>query len=349
MIKKIVVSILVIGALSFGAWQGWQKYQEHKLTQAAERELSITAYGNVDIREVALAFRIDGRLAELSFEEGDTVKSGDLAGILDSEPFREEVTLREAELTAARADLSRLEAGYRPQEIVAARAALAEREATLATLQAEFDRLRSLVNIGAVSRQSFDDVQARRAEAEARIQSARAELALRVEGFRQEDIAQARAQVASRVAQLEIARTRLADTKLYVPSPGVVMTRILEPGSIVRSGEAVLTVSLTDPVWIRAYIPEPDLGRIFPGMNVHIYTDSCPDQAYEGQVGFISPEAEFTPRSVETTDMRTRLVYRLRITVNNPDNGLRQGMPVTVKFPLARETDLRTEAMPEEE
>jgi HlyD family secretion protein len=124
------------------------------------------------------------------------------------------------------------------------------------------------------------------------------------------------------------------------------MTRVLEPGSIIRSGEAVLVVSLADPVWIRAYIPEPDLGKVFPGMDVRIHTDSRPDLPYMGRVGFISPEAEFTPKSVETPNLRTRLVYRLRITVNDPDNGLRQGMPVTIKFPLKKKQGMATSPKP---
>jgi HlyD family secretion protein len=111
-----------------------------------------------------------------------------------------------------------------------------------------------------------------------------------------------------------------------------VFTRAQEPGAILQTGTTVLTVSLQKPVWVRAYIEEPDLGRIHPGMNVQVYSDSKPGKAYEGKIGYISPRAEFTPKTVETSELRTSLVYRLRVVVENPDDGLRQGMPVTVKL-----------------
>ena len=110
----------------------------------------------------------------------------------------------------------------------------------------------------------------------------------------------------------------------------MILTRIQEPGAIVAEGAPVYTLSLTAPVWVRTYVAEPDLGRIHPGMPAAVTTDSAPDKVYAGQIGFISPVAEFTPKTVETTSLRTDLVYRLRVIVDNPDNGLRQGMPVTV-------------------
>jgi HlyD family secretion protein len=156
-------------------------------------------------------------------------------------------------------------------------------------------------------------------------------LALLEAGFRSEDIAQAKAELAKAEAALSSAQIRLEDTVLKAPSDGVVITRAQEPGAILQPGTTVLTISLEKPVWVRAYIPEPELGRITPGMKVDVYTDSRPNQPYAGQIGYISPRAEFTPKSVETAELRTSLVYRLRVVVENPDAGLRQGMPVTVK------------------
>ncbi|MBN1516705.1 secretion protein HlyD [Candidatus Sumerlaeota bacterium] len=346
--KRIIVLLFIVGAFLAAAFPAWRQFQAMQAATQEDEPL-IIAYGNIDVRQVNLAFRVEGRLQELVFEEGDAIKRGELVGTLDPVTFEAEVDLRKAELAAARAGLQRLEAGYRPQEIAIARAAVTEREATLATFQAEFERRQALVNDGAISKQSFDDIQARRDEAQARLQSAREELALRLEGYRQEDIAQAQAQMASREAQLTIARTRLEDTKLYAPTSGTVLTRVLEPGSIVRAGETVLTVSLADPVWARVYIPEQDLGRIHPGMKALIYTDSRPDHPYKGQVGFISPKAEFTPKNVETPELRTRLVYRLRVVVDNPDGGLRQGMPVTVKLNPNQDDSARRTTMHQED
>ncbi|HYG36697.1 MAG TPA: efflux RND transporter periplasmic adaptor subunit, partial [Clostridia bacterium] len=162
--------------------------------------------------------------------------------------------------------------------------------------------------------------------------SAREQLNLLEAGFRSEEKAQAKAELARAEAALARAELRVEDTVLKAPSDGVVLTRAQEPGAILQPGTTVLTVSLVKPVWVRAYIEEPNLGHIHPGMKVNIYTDTRPDRPYTGQIGYISPRAEFTPKNVETPQLRTSLVYRLRIVVENPDEGLRQGMPVTVRM-----------------
>jgi len=128
------------------------------------------------------------------------------------------------------------------------------------------------------------------------------------------------------------AKIQLADTELHAPSNGVILTRAQEVGAIVQAGATVLTLSLQTPVWVRAYVDEPHLGDVHPGAKVEVFTDSKPDQPYHGQVGYISPRSEFTPKSVETEELRTSLVYRLRVVVSDPDASLRQGMPVTVKL-----------------
>jgi HlyD family secretion protein len=333
----VVVTLMAIVIMNWGLPE-WKRYQAQQIDD--KKNEGITSFGNVDIRQVALAFRVDGRLKKLVLEEGDVVQAGDLIGELDQEPYEEEVALRSADLAAARANLQRLEAGFRSQEIEIAKATVAEREVTLTNLQREYERHCLLVSNGFISRQSYDDVKTRRDEAQARLNSAREELDLRREGTRKEEIAHARAQVESQEAQLELARTKFNDTRLIAPSSGVVLTRVLEPGSIARMGQTVITISLTDPIWVQAYIAEPDLGKIHPGMKAFVYTDSRPDQPYEGQIGYISPKAEFTPKTVETSDLRTRLVYRFRVVVKNPDAGLRQGMPVTVKiFPMGNPVD----------
>lgn len=150
-------------------------------------------------------------------------------------------------------------------------------------------------------------------------------------GNRPQDIAQAKASLEQAQAQLAQAELDLHDTTLVAPSDGTLMTRAVEPGSMLSAGSTVLTLSLTRPVWVRAYIDEPNLGQMQPGRELLLYTDGRPDKPYHGKVGFVSPTAEFTPKTVETPDLRTDLVYRLRIIVTDADDALRQGMPVTVK------------------
>jgi HlyD family secretion protein len=295
---------------------------------------ALTLYGNVDIREVDLGFRVGGRIATLEVQEGDRVEADRLLATLDARPFEEDAALARAKLAARRAELAELESGTRPQEITRARARVAHREAGLELARRDFERTRTLFERGDVAESVFDDARTTLAEAEAALREAEAALDLAVEGPREEDIAAARAELEAARAELDRAQTALADTELHAPEPGVVLSRLRERGAIVAAGAPVYTLTLTDPMRIRAWIAEPDLGRIAPGQAVEVTTDTRPDRPYEGRIGFISPTAEFTPRAVQTEELRARLVYRLHVIVEAGD-GLHQGMPVTVRVPEA--------------
>jgi HlyD family secretion protein len=294
---------------------------------------TLTLYGNVDIREVELAFRVSGRLLEMQFDEGDAVTAGQAVARIDPEPYAEALAVADARVRQAEANLEKLHAGNRPQEVQRARAAVREAEAQFANAERDFERQRGLFESGAASEKGRDAALARRDEAAARLESAREALALAEEGFRAEDITAAKADVAAAMAARDQAETTLADTELTAPSAGVLIARIREPGAMIGVGAPVYSLSLRDPVYVRAYVNEPDLGRLAPGSAVEIKTDSS-DRTYRGQIGFISPRAEFTPKSVQTPELRTDLVYRLRIVVPEADEGLRQGMPITVRVPL---------------
>lgn len=321
--KKKIAIFLILAAAVWGLWSVANK--EHK----RDRDV---LHGNVDIREVNLGFRVSGRLSEVLRDEGDAVKAGEIVARLDDEPFVRAVNEAQGQVDSLQARLKWLEAGYRPEEIAQARATVHEREVTSANAKRVFDRQQELYGTRAVSIQDRDDAEARYREASARLVSAREQLGLMQIGYRAEEIAQAKGALNQAQAALASAQLRKEDTVLKAPSDGVVLTRAQEPGAIVASGTTVLTVDLKEPVWVRAYINEPDLGRIHPGMKVDVFTDSRPNQPYSGTIGYVSPRAEFTPKSVETAELRTSLVYRLRVVVSNPDEGLRQGMPVTVKL-----------------
>ena len=321
--KKRIALFLVVLLVAAGGWFLFARTH-------GDRSRAIQLFGNVDIREVNLGFRVSGRLAEVLRDEGDAVKPGEVVARLDDEPYRREVDEARGQVGALRARLQLLEAGNRPQEIAQGRAQVREREVTAANAERIYKRQQELLSSKTVSVQERDDAEAVSREAEARLNSAREQLNLLEAGFRSEDIAQAKADLARAEATLASAELRVQDTILKTPSEGVVLTRAQEPGAILQTGTTVLTVSLKQPVWVRAYINEPLLGRIHPGMKVQVYTDSRPTRPYAGQIGYISPRAEFTPKNVETTELRTSLVYRLRVVVDSPDEGLRQGMPVTV-------------------
>ncbi len=321
---KKFITILIV-ALGFAVSGGWGYHKFHRREKA-----TLTLYGNVDIREVTLGFRVPGKLASLHYDEGDKVKAGEVIANLDDEPYRNQVASVQAQVESLRARLKLRETGNRPEEIAQARSLVHEREATATNAQRLFNRADELLSAKAVSIQDRDNAAASYDEAEARLKSARDNLKLLEAGFRVEDIAQAKADFAQAEAALATANLQLKDAVLTAPSDGIILTRAQEAGAILQAGTPVFTVSLVNPVWVRAYVHEPELGRIHPGMKVEIRTDSRRDKPYIGQIGFISERAEFTPKTVETTELRTALVYRLRIVVTDPDESLRQGMPVTV-------------------
>jgi HlyD family secretion protein len=291
--------------------------------------------GNVDVHQVELAFRVSGRISAVKVQEGDKVSAGQVLAELDPVPFRTDVDSASADLAQAQAQLDKTRRGFRVEEVAQARANVAQRAADLENAQVTLRRQQQLVAAGLVTHQQIDDAQARVHMSEAALAASREQLALELRGSRIEDIAAQEATVAAAQARVEKAQTALADATLLAPSKGIISVRARELGAIVQAGQTVYTLTLNDPVWIRAYVSQPRLGRIKPGMRVSVAIDSMPGRRYDGTVGFISPEAEFTPKTVQTEQVRDDLVYRLRVIASDPDNVFRQGMPVTVLIAAA--------------
>ena len=323
--KKRVILLALILLVAGGCWVAYQQWDGRK------RE-PLVIQGNVDIRQVNLGFRVGGRIREMRFEEGDAVRAGDLVAVLDEEPYRDQVNLAKAQLAQAAANLTKMINGSRPQEIDQGRAQVAQAQANVENADLTYQRENELRRTNAISKQEFDNAIATRDANRAQLRSAQANLALLEAGSRQEDIDAARALVQHDKSNLETAEVSLSDCQLLAPTDGVIITRALEPGAIVAAGTTVYALCLYSPVWIRTYVDEKDLGRIYPGMKALVYTDTNPAKPYAGQIGFVSPVAEFTPKTVETRELRTDLVFRLRVIVQQPDKYLRQGLPVTVRL-----------------
>jgi HlyD family secretion protein len=289
-------------------------------------------YGSIDVRDVSVGFRVSGRIAEVLVDEGDVVRPGQVLARIDSEPYVRSLEESRAARDAAAARLALLEGGYDPEAIARARAKLDESRALLDNAQKAKVRATNLRSSGASSQTQLDDAEANHDAAAARFRAAEQELQQLRRGYRSEEIAEARANHANAEAAFARAQLQVTDTELKAPTTGVVQTRAIEPGAMVDAGAVGLVIAKTSEAWVRAYVPEPSLGKTVPGARVLVYTDSRPDHPYEGRVGSVSARAEFTPRTVETTDLRTSLVYRLRVLIDQPDSGLRQGMPVTVRL-----------------
>lgn len=240
----------------------------------------ITLFGNVDVRQVEISYRVPGRIETMFFEEGQYVPKGTLMTQIEHQPYLDEVEKAKALIESVQASLENaVEIAKRREE---------------------------LVGDGAVSFEDYHNA------------------------VTQKDVLIGQLKEAE--AAYRVSLKNLEDCEVKSPSNGVILTRIREIGSVVKQADPVYTLSLTDPIWVRAFVSETLLGDIYPDMPADIYTDSSNLPVYKGHIGFISPVAEFTPKTVETLDLRTDLVYRLRIIVDNPDWGLKQGMPVTVKL-----------------
>lgn len=298
----------------------------------SDDDQALKLYGNIDIREVDLSFRVDGRVAEVLVDEGDTVSAGQELAKLDAEPLQADLAEAEAATSAQRAQLDLLREGSRREDIAQAESTVAERRAALVNAQGDVDRLGTLRGTGAIAERSWLDAVSRRDETAAQLRGAQQALAERRAGARPQEIQQAGSNVDRAAASAERIRIRVRDTVLRAPSDGTVLTRAIERGANVSAGSTALTLALAEPVWARIFVDAANLGLVAPGAMVNITTDAAPGMIYKGRVGYVSPTAEFTPKSVETPELRTDLVYRARVIVLNPDSRLRQGMPITVQF-----------------
>jgi HlyD family secretion protein len=324
--SRFIVPIVAVAALAGGAWY-------YHRNASGPDDAAPVFYGNVDIREVVLGFRVAGRIERMAFEEGDRVVAGQTLASLDRQPFLNDLALQIAAIAQQEANLQKLKAGSRPEEIEQARANTAAKRAGLENARGVFQRQQELEKRDYASRQVYENAAAQLRQAEAELKSAEESEKLAVQGPRKEDVAAAAAALEAAKAQRQISETALGDAELKASADGIITTRALEPGAIVGAGTPVYTLSLQAPVWVRAYVSEPRLGLLHPGMTVEVLTDTRPGKPYVGQIGFISPAAEFTPKSVETPELRADLVYRFRVLVKVPDDALRQGMPVTVRLP----------------
>ena len=307
----------------------------------------LTLYGNIDLREVALSFMVQDRIVEEQVDEGAVVEPGQLLARLDPVRFQAQVDQLKGELEQSRQKLAALVNGTRPQEIKKARADVAAAEANITEAETTYKRKLRLLKSNAASQQDVDDALGHLGVTRAALNAARETLSLALEGPREEDIAAARGAAQALEAARVKADKDLADTHLLAPAAGVIRSRVLEPGDIGGPNRPVFTLAKLEPVWIRAYLPETDLGRVSEGMAASISSDSYPGKHYPGWVGYISPSAEFTPKNVETPTLRTRLVYQVWVYACNPSRELRLGMPTTVDIDLdAKATDGSSKGCP---
>lgn len=323
--RKLLILIIVFGGLGYGGYR-WYQQENTPTTQ----EGMLTLYGNVDLRDIELAFMDVERVRKVYVEEGDSVIKGQILAELETDRLRKAISASKASVEAQEFVVTRLENGSRPEEIAKAIAEVQSANSELVVAERTFARKLSLLSRGATTQQDVDDARTVRDVAKARLEVAQKQKELVVAGPRWEDIKEAQARLAALQAELQRLEVQLEESRLRATRDSIVRSRNLEPGDMASPQKPVFTLAVLDPKWVRTYVPESDLGKLKPGMSGWVTIDSWPDRRYAGWVGFISPMAEFTPRSVETPELRTSLVYEVRFMVDDPENDLRLGMPATV-------------------
>ena len=326
--RMIAVAVLIV---LVGGWFYYQHEQREKEQSARELRLS----GNVDIREVSLAFRGSDRLGELLVAEGDSVKKGQVLARLETKELRLTMAKTRAEIQAQESVVDLLHNGTRPEEIHRAEEALNAARAKSEFAEGVMVRRQQIYDeVEGVSVQELDNAISQAAAAVAETAAAEQAYAEAVAGPRVEEIAQAEAKLESLRQELARQEYLLKETELIAPSDGVIRSRLLEVGDMASPQLAVFKLSLNDKKWVRAYVRETDLGKVHEGQKATVTIDSFPKDPIEGQVGYISGTAEFTPKTVQTDELRTSLLYEIRVYVSDSDNRLRLGMPATVRVEL---------------
>lgn len=325
-VTKVALALLVIAAIVVIVWFIFRSNHTDKPT--------VTLYGNIDIRQVDLSFHDAEHIKAIYVQEGERVKQGQLLAEQDLERFQYAIDRAQASLEVQQQTLNRLLSGSRAEEIAKAKADVKGAQADVRFARKELERLQALSQKKLVSMEAVDHARTQRDSALAKLKALQELQSLAVIGPREEDILAAKAQLKADTAALNLANKVWRDGHLVAPHDGIIRNRILEPGDMANAQTPVLTLALIDPVWVRAYVSEIDLGKLRLGMSASIFNDSHPGKRYDGWVGYISPTAEFTPKAVETTELRTSLVYQVRVYACNPQNQLRLGMPVTVTIDL---------------
>lgn len=387
--KKILPILLVVAAIGGGIW--WWRAAH------ATNPNRILVSGNLELTLVDMSFQIPGHMTELDVREGDWVKKGEVIARLDPLQFEQQklrdkaavlsaqsnyrqgvtaldfqqatlesdVAGRRAQVNEAQAKLDELLNGSRKQDIQQAQSAVNDARAQLDFARSDWDRMQALYKNEDISKQQYDQSRMKFDSVTAQLHQAEDRLALVKEGPRVEQIAAARAALATAkatlqtaeasrlevervqqelvarnadikrsVAQEGISQSQLDYTVISAPIDGVVLVKSAEAGEVVAAGTTVVTIGDLNHPWLRAYVNETDLGRVKLGQKVRLSTDSYPGKTYWGTVSFISAQAEFTPKQIQTKEERVKLVYRIKVDVDNSSHELKENMPVDAEIVL---------------
>jgi HlyD family secretion protein len=338
--RLIPIAILLVAAVAAGV------YFYPRFTKKAAPTNELTLSGNIEAHESLISFKVEGRIVVLPVEEGQQVEQGALLARLEDADFRQRVRIDQASVAVRQDDLALTLAGTREQEIKASQQAVIDAQAALEQTKLDSSRAQMLYAKDEIAAQDRDQAATALKRAEATFKAAQQRYNEAVEGARKEDVAIARANLTEADANLGLSRIDESYTTLRAPVSGVITVREAELGEVVQPGSPVVTLADLDHIWLRAYIAETDMGRIHWGQDATITTDTYPGKQSHGRISFISPDAEFTPKSVQTTEERVTLVYRIKIDIDNPKHELKPGMPADAHIQLAATGGNASQAAP---
>ena len=327
--RLIPIVILLAVAVAAGV------YFYPRLTKKPEPVNQLALSGNIEAHESLVSFKVQGRIVDLPVEEGQQVEQGALLARVEDADFKQKVRIDEAGVAVRESKLALTLAGTREQEVKASQQAVLDAQADLGQKKADNERAQQLFAKDEISAQDRDLAATALKRSEANLAAAQQRYSEAKEGSRKEDVAIARANLDQATANLGLSRINETYTTLHAPSTGVITVREAELGEVVSPGSPVVTLADLDHIWLRAYVAETDLGKIHWGQDASITTDTYPGKQYHGHISFISPDAEFTPKSVQTTTERVTLVYRIKIDIDNPNHELKPGMPADAHIELA--------------
>jgi HlyD family secretion protein len=322
--RRIVIVAVIVAAVAAATWIIFGRGEDTNL---------ILASGTVEATEADLGFQVSGRVSRIAVEEGSRVAKGQELAWLDRTELSARRSAASAQVDAARAVLAEMQSGFREEEVAQGRAALRAAEQRLSNTRREYERTQRLLQGGAVSQRVFDNQETALELAQSDYETAQEQLRVLESGPRAERIAAQRAALAQAEAGLAQADATLDYALIRAPFDGAISVRHREPGETVPAGSPVLAVRSLDDRWVRIYVREDELGRISIGQDAVITADSYPDRTYSGRIVFLSSEAEFTPRNVQTTEERVKLVYRVKVQITGDEShDLKPGLAADVRI-----------------
>jgi HlyD family secretion protein len=293
---------------------------------------TITASGTIEAVNVTVSSKSNGQIKNIPVEEGDRIKKGDLLLEIDHDMLDIQLRQAEAGVELANAQLNLLLSGARKEDIKQSEELLKQAKINLDNAKLDKERAEELYNSNAVTKKQLDDAQARYDLTSAQYNSAKENLRKVKTIIRPQEIDQARANLKRSIAQVDLLKKSIEDCKVFSPVDGIISKKYIEIGENVAMGTSLFKISNLETVNLVIYVSEIDLGNIKPGQKADITVDSFKDKVFQGEIIFISPEAEFTPKNIQTPDERTKLVFAVKIQISNKNFDLKPGMPADAKI-----------------